>query len=153
METVTNTAASQTIVSGASCGPTNELLSIIERSSATSNGKEKFTGYFRDSETGNDYAVNRYMTPGNGRFITPDPRVAQAPIRRTLAVGTNMLTPEAIPSAGPTLKEPTMMIRSVLVTSVRSLTPSRIGRAGTRMFRGVETFQMIRSTPALPWPA
>ena len=45
----------------------------IERPSATSNGKEKFTGYFRDSETGNDYAVNRYMTPGNGRFITPDP--------------------------------------------------------------------------------
>ncbi len=43
-----------------------------ERPSATTNGTEKFTGYFRDSETGNDYAVNRYATPGMGRFITPD---------------------------------------------------------------------------------
>ena len=45
----------------------------IERPSATTNGKEKFTGYFRDADTGNDYAINRYMTPGMGRFITPDP--------------------------------------------------------------------------------
>ena len=44
----------------------------IERPSATTNGKEKFTGYFRDADTGNDYAINRYMTPGMGRFITPD---------------------------------------------------------------------------------
>ncbi len=44
-----------------------------ERPSATTNGKEKFTGYFRDSETGNDYAMNRYSSPGFGRFITPDP--------------------------------------------------------------------------------
>jgi RHS repeat-associated protein len=43
-----------------------------ERPYATMNGTEKFTGYFRDSETGNDYAVNRFMTPGMGRFITPD---------------------------------------------------------------------------------
>ena len=48
----------------------------IERPSATSNGTEKFTGYFRDSESGNDYAVNRYMSPGYGRFITPDPNTA-----------------------------------------------------------------------------
>lgn len=27
---------------------------------------EKFAGYFRDSETGNDYAVNRYMSPATG---------------------------------------------------------------------------------------
>ena len=40
--------------------------------SATTNGTEKFTGYFQDSESGNDYAVNRYMSPGMGRFITPD---------------------------------------------------------------------------------
>ncbi len=45
----------------------------VERPSATTNGKEKFTGYFRDSETGNDYAMNRYPSPGFGRFITPDP--------------------------------------------------------------------------------
>ncbi len=43
-----------------------------ERPSATANGTEKFTGYFRDSETGNDYAVNRYIPPGYGRFLTPD---------------------------------------------------------------------------------
>ena len=43
-----------------------------ERPSATTNGTEKFTGYFRDLETGNDYAVNRYMSPGFGRFFTPD---------------------------------------------------------------------------------
>ncbi len=44
----------------------------IERPSATTNGTEKFTGYFRDAETGNDYADQRYSSPGNGRFITPD---------------------------------------------------------------------------------
>src|SRR5208282_4234708 len=31
------------------------------------------SGYFRDAETGNDYADQRYMSPGTGRFITPDP--------------------------------------------------------------------------------
>ena len=45
----------------------------MERPSATTNGTEKFTGYFRDAETGNDYAVNRYASPGLGRFLTPDP--------------------------------------------------------------------------------
>ena len=44
-----------------------------EKPSATANGTEKFTGYYRDSETGNDYAVNRYHQPGMGRFLTPDP--------------------------------------------------------------------------------
>jgi RHS repeat-associated protein len=44
-----------------------------EKPSATANGTEKFTGYFRDSETGFDYAVNRYHNPGTGRFLTPDP--------------------------------------------------------------------------------
>jgi RHS repeat-associated protein len=44
-----------------------------EKPSATQNGTEKFTGYFRDSETGFDYAVNRYHNPGTGRFLTPDP--------------------------------------------------------------------------------
>ena len=44
----------------------------VERPSATTNGTEKFTGYLRDSETGNDYAVNRYLSPGYGRFLTPD---------------------------------------------------------------------------------
>jgi RHS repeat-associated protein len=44
-----------------------------EKPSATTNGTEKFTGYFRDAETGNDYAINRYHLPGTGRFLTPDP--------------------------------------------------------------------------------
>ena len=44
----------------------------IQRPSATANGTEKFTGYFRDSESGNDYADQRYTSPGMGRFITPD---------------------------------------------------------------------------------
>jgi len=43
-----------------------------ERPSATANDKEKFTGYFRDSATGLDYADQRYHNPGQGRFLTPD---------------------------------------------------------------------------------
>jgi RHS repeat-associated protein len=43
-----------------------------EKPSATTNGTEKFTGYFRDAETGLDYAKNRYHQPGMGRFMTPD---------------------------------------------------------------------------------
>jgi len=43
-----------------------------ERPSATTNDKEKFTGYFRDSATGLDYADQRYHNPGQGRFMTPD---------------------------------------------------------------------------------
>ena len=43
-----------------------------EKPSATQNGTEKFTGYFRDAETGLDYAVNRYHNPGTGHFLTPD---------------------------------------------------------------------------------
>ena len=44
-----------------------------EKPSATTNGTEKFTGYFRDAETGLDYAMNRFHNPGTGRFMTPDP--------------------------------------------------------------------------------
>ena len=43
-----------------------------ERPSATTDGKEKFATYFRDSETGLDYADQRYERPGMGRFMTPD---------------------------------------------------------------------------------
>ena len=49
-----------------------------ERPSATANDTEKFTGYFRDSATGLDYAVNRYHQPGIGRFMTADPYQASA---------------------------------------------------------------------------
>jgi RHS repeat-associated protein len=44
-----------------------------EKPSTTTNGTEKFTGYFRDSETGLDYASNRYHQPGMGRFLSDDP--------------------------------------------------------------------------------
>ena len=44
-----------------------------EKPSATTNGTEKFTGYMRDSETGLDYADQRFHNPGTGRFLTPDP--------------------------------------------------------------------------------
>jgi RHS repeat-associated protein len=44
-----------------------------ERPSATTNGTEKFATYFRDSETGLDYAQNRYHSAGDGRFLSPDP--------------------------------------------------------------------------------
>lgn len=49
-----------------------------ERPSATSNGKEKFATYFRDSETGLDYAQARYHSSGDGRFLSPDPYAASA---------------------------------------------------------------------------
>jgi len=45
----------------------------VERPSATTNGTEKFATYFRDSETGLDYAQNRYHQVGMGRFMTTDP--------------------------------------------------------------------------------
>ena len=47
-----------------------------ERPSATTDGKEKFATYFRDSETGLDYAQNRYHQPGMGRFMTTDSAAA-----------------------------------------------------------------------------
>jgi len=49
-----------------------------EKPSATTNGTEKFTGYFRDAETGLDYADQRYHQPGMGRFMTPDPDAGSA---------------------------------------------------------------------------
>jgi RHS repeat-associated protein len=49
-----------------------------EKPSATTNGTEKFTGYFRDAETGLDYADQRFHNPGTGRFLTPDPYTASA---------------------------------------------------------------------------
>ena len=47
-----------------------------EKPSATTNGTEKFTGYFRDAETGLDYADQRFHNPGTGRFMTADPYMA-----------------------------------------------------------------------------
>jgi RHS repeat-associated protein len=47
-----------------------------ERPSATSSNTEKYATYFRDSETGLDYAQNRYHDPGDGHFLAPDPYTA-----------------------------------------------------------------------------
>ncbi len=44
-----------------------------EKPSATTNNIEKFAGYFRDTETGLDYADQRYHQPGMGRFTSSDP--------------------------------------------------------------------------------
>jgi RHS repeat-associated protein len=47
-----------------------------QRPSATAEGTEKFATYFRDENTGLDYAQNRYHKPGEGRFMSPDPYLA-----------------------------------------------------------------------------
>jgi hypothetical protein len=51
---------------------------------ATTDGKEKFALYFRDLETGLDYAVNRYEAPGQGRFLQADPYQAKRWGRRAI---------------------------------------------------------------------
>ena len=72
----------------------------IERPSASNNNTEKFTGYYRDQETGNDYAINRYMSPGFGRFFTPDPSQGSfCTIPPTPVVGISTPMPRAIRSA------------------------------------------------------
>ena len=68
----------------------------IERPSATGNNTEKFTGYYRDAETGNDYAVNRYESPGAGRFLTPDSLAS--PKASDQGVGISTPTLVAIPT-------------------------------------------------------
>lgn len=47
-----------------------------ERPSATSNDEQKFGTYYRDAESGLDYAMNRYHASGTGRFLSPDPYMA-----------------------------------------------------------------------------
>jgi RHS repeat-associated protein len=52
-----------------------------ERPSATQNGTEKFATYFRDADTGLDYADQRYHAPGQGRFLSPDPSMYNVDLR------------------------------------------------------------------------
>ena len=47
-----------------------------ENPSASWEGREKFTGYFRDAETLLDYANQRYYLQAQGRFATPDQYMA-----------------------------------------------------------------------------
>jgi RHS repeat-associated protein len=44
-----------------------------EKPAATANGRQKFGTYGRDSETGLDYADQRYFASVSGRFMTADP--------------------------------------------------------------------------------
>ncbi len=44
-----------------------------EEYAATTNDRDKFATYSRDSSTGLDYAMNRYYGSNLGRFTTPDP--------------------------------------------------------------------------------
>jgi len=49
------------------------LIDCVAMRGTPTAGANKFTGYFRDAETGLDYADQRYEQPGMGRFLTPDP--------------------------------------------------------------------------------
>ena len=44
-----------------------------QRGTGTADNTEKFATYYRDGDTGLDYAVNRYYSSGWGRFVSPDP--------------------------------------------------------------------------------
>ncbi len=39
---------------------------------------ETFATYYRDADSGLDYAVNRYFNPSSGRFLSADPYQASA---------------------------------------------------------------------------
>lgn len=47
-----------------------------DKITSTSNDREKFATYTRDSYTGLDYADQRFYASTYGRFNTPDPYVA-----------------------------------------------------------------------------
>src|SRR5579885_2285530 len=49
-----------------------------DRKTALGSPAKRRSGYLRDAESGNDYAVNRYMQPGMGRFLTADPAASSA---------------------------------------------------------------------------
>ncbi len=44
-----------------------------EERGTTANNTEKFATYFRDGDTGLDYAINRYFNSTSGRFLSADP--------------------------------------------------------------------------------
>jgi RHS repeat-associated protein len=52
------------------------LLPYGEELTPTANGATKFATYWRDGDTGLDYADQRYYVPGQGRFLTADPYTA-----------------------------------------------------------------------------
>jgi RHS repeat-associated protein len=54
------------------------LLPYGEELTPTANGATKFATYWRDADTGLDYADQRYYQPGVGRFLAADPYLASA---------------------------------------------------------------------------
>ena len=50
-----------------------------ERGTATADEAYKFATYFRDGDSGLDYAVNRYYDSATGRFLSADPYIANSP--------------------------------------------------------------------------
>ena len=62
-------------------GSVGKFFPYGQERSATANGTEKFATYFRDAETGLDYAQNRYHSAGDGRFLTPDPAGSSAMLK------------------------------------------------------------------------
>jgi len=54
-----------------------------EESASTGNDTDKFATYWRDSNTGLDYAMNRYYQATLGRFLSPDPYRGSASVARS----------------------------------------------------------------------
>src|SRR5207249_4408544 len=54
-------------------GSVGKFFPYGQERTGTANNTEKFANYYRDTETGLDYAENRYHSAGQGRFLTPDP--------------------------------------------------------------------------------
>jgi RHS repeat-associated protein len=50
----------------------------------TTQDRDKFATYYRDSTTGLDYAQNRYYANTLGRFTSPDPYVASIPFQQDI---------------------------------------------------------------------
>jgi RHS repeat-associated protein len=55
-----------------------KLYAWGEEVTQTANEKLKFATYWRDGESGVDYAMNRYYTSSYGRFTSPDPARSSA---------------------------------------------------------------------------
>jgi RHS repeat-associated protein len=54
-------------------GTSSHYYPFGEEITSTANDRYKFAETYRDSDTGLDYALNRYYASGIGRFLSPDP--------------------------------------------------------------------------------
>ncbi len=69
---------SATIVKADRLGSFGKFAPYGEERTPTADNADKFATYYRDGDTGLDYAVNRYYASGSGRFLTPDPGMTGA---------------------------------------------------------------------------